>query len=210
MLNAVSTADAVEQHLRTLLFAGGIRSGEPVKEARLARDLGIARPTVRVAVERLVAEGLLERSTGRSARVRLFSQDDVRDVFRVRRILEFEAVRAITEERRDIEAVEDALVAFATASGAWETVYTADARFHAAVVEAAGSPRLVRAYTAVQAEVQLMIAALRPHYAEASELYREHEVLLDSLRPAGGSQEAVRAWSLHLADAERFLVSIAE
>ena len=90
---AVTVADAVRTRLERSLLAGDYSAGAQIKDSHVAETLGVARPTARVAVQGLIAAGFLERETGRSARVRRFSVQDVADIFRVRRLIEFEAVR---------------------------------------------------------------------------------------------------------------------
>ena len=201
----VSVADAAESHLRALLFSGSLRAGEVLRDTALARQLGIARPTARTAVLRLIAEGLLERDPGHSARVRSFTAADVTDIYAVRRLVEFEAVRRITTQHRDVAAVADALRAFERAGDTWEAGPDADALFHAAVVTASGSARLGRIFAGLAAEMRLLVALLRTRYATLGELADEHAVLLDALR-GGDTVHALALWGDHIDDAERHVL----
>lgn len=63
-ISPTSVADAAEAHLRGLLFGGAWSAGQELRDTVLARELGIARPTVRAAIHRLISEGLLEREPG--------------------------------------------------------------------------------------------------------------------------------------------------
>lgn len=203
-IQSVSIADAAEAQLRTMLFNGDIEPGQELKDTMLAEEFGIARPTVRTVVQRLVAEGLLERRPGHSAHVRTVTVDDVEDLYRVRRLIEFEAVRIIIAEGRTTTAVDESLNAFRQAGETWGAGPDADAAFHTAVVHAAGSPRLSRAFNAVSAEMRLMVGLLRTRYSSLSELFDEHSSLLHEL--AGGDvDEALRLWADHIDDAKTFL-----
>jgi DNA-binding FadR family transcriptional regulator len=90
-IDTVTVADAVRSCLERSLLAGDYPAGEEVRDTHVAQQLGVARPTSRAAVQALIAEGFLVRENGRSARVRRFSREDVTDIFRVRRLIEFEA-----------------------------------------------------------------------------------------------------------------------
>ena len=54
-------------------------------------------------------------------------------------------------------------------------------KFHRAIIDAAESPRLSRAYGAVEAEIQLCMIQLRPHYERPSEVAAEHTELLAAI-----------------------------
>ena len=203
-LTSTSVADAAEVHLRRLLFSGGFQPGQVLKDTVLARDLGIARPTVRTAVLRLVSEGLLEREPGHSARVRMFTRDDVTDIYRARRLIELEVVRVITAESHSTTEISNALAAFQSLGDSWEAGPDADTQFHTAVVAAAGSPRLTRMFESVASEMRLMTGLLRSRYNTLTELYNEHAALLDALQAADTSR-ALTLWEEHIADAEEYL-----
>ncbi|GAA4156779.1 FCD domain-containing protein [Leifsonia shinshuensis] len=202
----LSVADAAEAHLRALLFGGAFEAGQELRDTVLARELGIARPTARTAVLRLISEGLLERRPGRSARVRTFTAADVKDSYDVRRLIEFEAVRIITQQSRSTTRIEEALADFKKAGDSWEAGPDADARFHTAVVAATGSPRLTRMFDALATEMRLMIGLLRSRYADLTELYDEHAVLLAALQ-SRDTGAALTLWEEHIRDAERYLTA---
>lgn len=62
-------------------------------EAGLAAHYFVARPTARAAIERLVADSLLERGTHKSAPVKSLGADSLRDIYFVLAIPEPEVVR---------------------------------------------------------------------------------------------------------------------
>ena len=202
---AVTVADAVRTRLERSLLAGDYPAGAQVKDSHVAEKLGVARPTARVAVQRLIADGFLERETGRSARVRRFSAEDLADIFRVRRLIEFEAVRSVCQGA-DTEQIRASLARFTEVRDEqdWETAAQADMAFHAAVVAAADSPRLSRLFQTISTEIRLLMALLHPRYVRVSPLHDEHPKLLNALI-AGNPDEALRLWAAHLNDAEAFL-----
>ena len=73
----------------------------------------------------------------------------------------------------------------------------ADIAFHRSLVDAVGSPRLERAYAALQAEIRLALAQLRPAYAEPAELAAEHRVLLEAIAE-GDAERAPALMREHL------------
>lgn len=206
-IDTVTVADAVRLRLERSLLAGDYPAGADVKDTHVAQQLGVARPTARVAVQALIASGLLVRENGKSAKVRQFSLDDVADIFRVRRLIEFEAVRSVCKGA-NTAAVQLSLDKFLDVKddGDWETAAEADMGFHAAVVAAAGSPRLSALFQTISTEIRLLLALLRPRYARISALHDEHTELLQALT-SGDTDQALHLWAAHLDDAETFLSS---
>src|SRR5690606_12437265 len=58
---------------------------------------GVARPTAKAALERLVAEGLLRRRAHRAAQVPQLSRDDIEDLYAVRLLIEEAAIVALAK-----------------------------------------------------------------------------------------------------------------
>lgn len=210
-LQTVSVADAVANELRRRLLAGEYTGGQELRDTELADEFGAARPTIRTAVQTLVGDGLLERGRGRSARVRSFTAFDAIDLYRVRKPIETAAVRLIIEQGRPLDGVQAALDAFTAVPDdvSWDVVADHDIAFHRAMFSAAASPRLLRTFNDIGAELRLLIAHLRPEYRGAHEVAAEHAALVRVLA-AGKLRPAVEAWRDHLDVAERFFLRLIE
>ena len=208
-LQTVSVADAVASELRRRLLAGEYTGGQELRDTELADEFGAARPTIRAAVQTLVGDGLLERGRGRSARVRSFTAFDAVDLYRVRKPIETAAVRLIIEQGRPLGGVQAALDAFTAVADdvSWDVVADHDIAFHRAMFTAAASPRLLRTFNDIGAELRLLIAHLRPEYRGAHEVAAEHAALLHVLA-AGKLRPAVEAWREHLDVAEQFFLRL--
>lgn len=206
-LETVSVVDAAANRLRTSLFAGEYEAGQELKDTRLASDFGIARPTARAVVQQLVAERMLERPPGHSARVRSFDASQVADIYRVRRLIELDSVRSARENGAALSGVAEALAGFEASDlgDDWVRIAQADVAFHAAVVRAGGSRRLEEFFDTVASESRLLIGLLRGHYEGGAALHAEHARLLELLADAPIA-EVEAAWREHLEDAERYLV----
>src|SRR5258708_1329494 len=64
MIETVSVADAVANELRRRLLAGEYPGGKELRDTELTEEFGAARPTIRAAVQMLVAAGLLKLHLG--------------------------------------------------------------------------------------------------------------------------------------------------
>ena len=80
--------DWVEERLREAILSGEFKPGEWLRQLRVADKLGVSEIPVREALKKLAAEGLVEYLPYRGMRVRVFSADDVGDIYKIRAFLE--------------------------------------------------------------------------------------------------------------------------
>ncbi|HEV7792140.1 MAG TPA: GntR family transcriptional regulator [Pseudonocardia sp.] len=206
-LQTMSTRDALVAEVRRQILSGELRPGEALTETSLAARFGVARPTVRSALQVLESLHLAQPSPGRSLVVPVLTEADVRDLFFVRIPLELEAVRVIVEQNRDLREARRRLRAMTAlpAEASWAERVEAHTAFHVALVEAAGSSRLNRIYPAMQEEMQLCLAQLHASYPGPEDLAREHQTLLDEIS-SGDLGRAQREMREHLDRAVRNLI----
>ncbi len=201
-LRTVSVVDAAADALRQMILDGTLEPGEPLREATYSKRLGIARHTFRAATQILINEGLLRRSPNRGVQLTTFDRDGIVDIFRFRTALEIEATRQVTAEGLPLPECERAVDLFNGLSpgASWREVVDLDMAFHRAIIDATGSERISRAYAAVQTEILICMARLRPHYDHSEQVAAEHRELLDALR-SGDPDRVEELFRLHLDEA---------
>ena len=180
----VSTAEALVNALRELILAGELAPGAQLPEEGLAARFGVARPTVRAAVQTLVFEGLLRREPNRTAYVPRLTAEDVRDLFLVRTSVELHAVRTLIERGVRPLAAEEALERLETADRelSWSEVVDAALGFHRGFVEAVESPRLERVFSSLERELRLCFAQMKQdHGGLPADRTLEHREILDAI-----------------------------
>ncbi|MDO9377890.1 MAG: GntR family transcriptional regulator [Nocardioidaceae bacterium] len=203
-----TSADRAAKAVRDQVVEGLLRSGTRLPEERLAAAIGVSRNTLREALSQLVAERILVREPNRGVVVATPSVDDVRDVYRVRRIIEPAAMRE-GRPTGDVAAlalaVDEGRVA--DAAGDVDAVASANQHFHRAVVALAGSPRLDAQMDQLLAEMRLFFHQMvrpdqfhRPYLEQNSDIAElvlqgdratAAELLADYL--AGAEEELVEA-----------------
>src|ERR1044071_9029840 len=94
--------------LREMILTGKFEAGERISELPLVALLGVSRTPIRLALERLAHEGLLEPYPTGGFIVRGFTLDDVWDSIEIRGTLEGTAAR-LAAERLANDAELDAL-----------------------------------------------------------------------------------------------------
>jgi DNA-binding GntR family transcriptional regulator len=182
-IKSVSVIEALARSLRDRVLAGELTPDTPLPELQLASQYGVARPTIRAAIQQLTLTGLLRREANRSAFVPRLSDDEIRDLYGVRELLELEVVRRITEKRLRPDAAESALRRLEQFGddAKWNEVVDADIDFHVALVQASGSRHIARLYEMLGDEIRLCVAQLRPAYDSVAKLAREHRELLAAI-----------------------------
>jgi GntR family transcriptional regulator of vanillate catabolism len=138
--------------LRSLVMAGNYAGGQRLSEVAMAKQLGISRTPLRQAMDRLIAEGLLERIETGGCRVATFSNNDIKDAIEMRGVIEGTAARLAAERGVDpdlLAQAEDALNqidhALRQTEGLDIDLYVAqNARFHSLLARFPRSPVVER------------------------------------------------------------------
>jgi DNA-binding GntR family transcriptional regulator len=207
-LRRESTAEQVAGALRDLIVHGRLAPGTHLREGPLSAQLGVSRNTVREATHILVSQGLVRRAIHRGAYVSELDAEDVRDLYRVRRLVELTAARELAAgaDLAPLRAAVDAM-AEAVATNDAEQALDADLRFHEVLVELMGSERLGALYDGIDAETRLCVALAGAADVKPKQLLREQKAILGALSH-GKADEAVELLERHLADGEQRLLDL--
>ncbi len=96
--------DMAERALRVAISRGDMPPGYRLVEAELVALIGVSRSAVRLAIDVLAAEGLVERIQNKGARVRVVSTDEAIAITECRMPLEGLLARKAAERITDAEA----------------------------------------------------------------------------------------------------------
>jgi DNA-binding GntR family transcriptional regulator len=181
-LASYSLVELAYDRLSREILSGRTDPGERLVEEQLTRRLGISRAPLREALRLLAQQGLVEHIPRRGVRVATLSEDDIRELYEVRDVLERHAVASMpaTPDLSRLRAALDQMRT-ATDTGDRMTIAEAHRRFHAEVVALGGNRQMTKLYESVLVRIQLYMAAnLRreAEVAEASDGVHRHERLL--------------------------------
>jgi DNA-binding GntR family transcriptional regulator len=207
--SAMRTAvDAVADTLREQVMTEEIPPGVQVTEGLVASRFGIARPTARAAIDRLVQEGLFRRSAHASARVPRLTAADINDLYFARGCIDREVVRALADRRTVPPQAHAALVDMlaATSQSPLLDVVAADIGFHRALADGLGSARLTSLYTSLMGEVRLCMAQVQSRrLLTPRSIYDEHVMIAGEIA-AGNPARAADIVTVHLEHARAALL----
>ena len=160
-----TTAERVVDAIRDLLIEGRITPGTRLSEEEFAGALGVSRNTLREAFRILVHEGLLVHEVNRGVFVRKLTEDDVHNIYALRRIIEPAVVSdPSTHTPERIQRLRDAVDRGyeAQAAGDWVRVGTSNMRFHSAIAALAGNELVNSVMSRVLAQLRLTFHVMTP------------------------------------------------
>ncbi|WP_309084694.1 GntR family transcriptional regulator [Chelativorans sp.] len=203
---AQGAVESAYRRIRHMILTGQMRSGDKLLENHLAAQIGVSRTPVREALNRLNAEGLVVLERYRRGYVASFSVEDVREIFRLRAILESHAAyraasRISDADLQRLQELERAMESQFDALGWNEHLEGFDqmnTQFHAIIAAAAESPRLER----ILASSLELPASIFNRYSEPVEIrtrrtHAQHREILSALK-ARNPEWAQAAMSAHL------------
>ncbi|KKW69310.1 GntR family transcriptional regulator [Lampropedia cohaerens] len=207
--SAASLIDSVAESIRQQLIHGQLKAGQRLSEAALAEQLDISRNTLREVFRVLIKEGLLRHEPNRGVSVVVPSIADIIDIYRVRRLIECQAIAQAWPRHPAYKAMQEAVEAAYAArdAGQWLEVGTANMAFHAAIVALADSPRLSTMFADIAAELRLAFGMLDdPEFLHSP--YVEQNAQLLQLFEAGQMAEAAQALENYLIQSERMVLAV--
>ena len=195
-----TTQELVLRLLRTDILTGVLRPGQQIIQESLASRYGVSRAPLREAMKSIEGEGQIIHSPHRGYFVNELDLVNMREVYRLREILEGEAIRAAIPNLTDadiqaIGAVADEVSA-AAASGELLAITLANRRFHFMVFQASQMPRLVRILTQLWDATDVYRSVYFAAPGSMAHVARDHAGILEALR-ARDTDEVIRWQDSH-------------
>lgn len=164
--------------------AGGLKPGDRLLEADLAKRLGISRTPVREAIRQLEADGLVVHVARVGAAVRSLDPGEVTELYEMRGVLEGTAARLAARAASDVEIEELGAInaEMAAARGDPARLYELNRQFHAALLDAARNRYLARSVAGLQKTLYLLGPTTLEEDSRAVGAVDEHEAVLAALR----------------------------
>ena len=194
--------EAVLSEVRRLLVTGELAPGAPVRQEALAERLGVSRVPLREALKVLEGEGHVVYLPRRGYSVAELSVDDLVEVYRMRELLEAEAIRVAVPLLTASElvvlsaAADEVDESGSHASTDLASITAANRRFHFLLFDAARMPRLSRTLRQLWDATDVYRAVYFAAPANRSRVAHEHAALLAALANSD-VEAAVAAQAAH-------------
>jgi DNA-binding GntR family transcriptional regulator len=183
------------------IVLGEIEPGSRIREASLARQLGISRGVLREAMQRLEGLKLVSRTSNIGVRVMELSQQDLFELYTMREALEGMAARLAATNMTDKEI--QALKALLEEHGQRQDLQRGDGYyqpsldqdFHVAIARASRNERLERTLcNELYFQLRLYRYRSSSYPGRAQEAFAEHQAIVDALaaRDPDAAEAAIR------------------
>lgn len=194
--------------LRARISAGQLPPGTKLSEQTLSAALGVSRNTLREAFTVLAGESVVQRIPNRGVYVAAPGVEDVREIYRVRRLIEPAAVLWGDITDASVERLEGivAQARQALAAGSVTGMGDANQDLHKALVSLSGSASLDELMEKVLAEMRLVFHAMATT-PDFHSHYVERNAALVALLRSGEREEAAAELRRYLDIAERELLA---
>jgi DNA-binding GntR family transcriptional regulator len=208
-----TAAERAADVIRDNIFEGRFEPGTALPEAGLSVALQVSRNTIREAFRTLTAEHLLTHEAHKGVMVRDLSEDDIRDIYKLRRMFELSAFDLAIDSGQKLDLPQIAAVVaqaqgLATA-GRWLDAGTANLRFHEVIVGIHRSTRITEAFRHLMTELRLGFLAVEdPAAFHGSFLARNRGIL--ELMSTGKLPEARAELAAYLDEAEEMVAKAVE
>jgi len=191
--------------LRSAILSGRYRSGDHLSEVEVAAHLGVSRGTVREALRHLQQEGLVTAGARGMLRVNTVSPKEVRELFRVRAVLEGLAVAeliASPQHAKSVATLRAALAKLPDTPDNFVENLEADLGFHLLLCQLSGNSMLVDSWRHLEGRIRVTI--MNGESAEAPTMMARdrHAPIVDAIAD-GDVPVAMSVVEQHMAAAAR-------
>ncbi len=201
-----SLSDEVARRLRSAIKGGDFPPGTHLVEQEIAKQLLVSRMPVRIAIQKLIDEGLVIKEPRRGAFVHTFSSKELNEVYSIRVALERLVVQyALSNWSNQVEAELEGIVGQmrqAASAGDRQKGFELDSRFHSILWQLSQHSILIEVVSSLRSRISRFLVeannVLSPtelnHHVEA------HQTLVNVLNK-GDIERAKDAIADHILDA---------
>ena len=182
----------VVDRIRQAIVSGRLAPGARLRETAIAEQMSVSRSPVREALRQLEQEGLVTISPNQGARVRVFVERDIREIFTLRAALETLACEVVLTnggaQLEDLACIEAFLKAQKVAIRECDYDYLTelDMEFHQSICELAGFERLLKMWRSLRSQMEVLFNQrfrARPDYVPLT-VETDHAQIVDAIRDA--------------------------
>jgi DNA-binding GntR family transcriptional regulator len=204
-----SLRQMVVDRIRENILFGTLEAGQKLVERDLGESLGVSRTLLREALQQLQAEGLITNVLHRGPSVAIISEQDARDIYHVRQVLEAEAGRGFARnastEQMDQLANDVAVLHEPTVQATPHALLLAKNRFYETLLEGCGNKVIKQVLTQLNNRTTILRRMSLSQPGRLQETIIELEEIVAAARRRD-EDEVARLCAAHVARAASFAI----
>ncbi len=209
--SVLTAQEVVLKELRSALASGVLMPGQQLVQEDLAEELGVSRVPIRESLKILEGEGHVTYHPNRGYFVTELSATDLAELYRIRELLEAEALtRAVVEvSDADLKDIEEILkeVSAAAASGDVDALTQANRAFHLSIIELSGMNRLSRLIRQLWDASDIYRTVYFREESNRERIFAEHQEIFRALQ-ARDAHALIKAQNHHREQAVQVLNTV--
>jgi DNA-binding GntR family transcriptional regulator len=180
-----SLRSRVFSQLQNDILNGLYESGDSLIETKLSEEMGVSRTPIREALRQLELEGLVQSIPNKGVIVKGITEQDIRDIYTIRMLIEGLAARWAAEKAtpQELEELKEAveLEEFYTAKNDRNHLIQFDSKFHDIIFRASKSKPLMHTLSTFHHYVQRARGISMMSPGRAAEVLEEHRAILQAI-----------------------------
>ena len=203
-----SIRDQIYEAIQQSIVNNSYKPGEELQIDRLAEEFGVSTTPIREALIRLESSGLVQLIPNKGARVTAFQEEDIRDTWEVRKLLEPYAAGLTAEQdiTREIQELNEAFDMLERGSQDGDLYIQSDIHLHELLYSHLSNELLKETlHNILQRSMRMRYYAedvSKMHDQVVREVITEHKQILQALT-AGDREKTVEAVRRHIENGER-------
>ena len=195
-----SLADQVYERLEEHILNGDYRPGDILTEKQLSADLGVSRTPIREALSRLAFDNLVtETSSG--TEVRGINEEDVKDLYEVKKKLEVIAAKRAAKmmDEKALSQMKDIVdqQEYFAGKGDAEKVRNLDTEFHDLIYSCCGSVTFMQILSGVHHKLKKYRSNSLKSKSRIKQSVKEHEAIYNAMAEKN-IKEVEKLMTIHL------------
>jgi len=196
-----SLSQQIRDRLLSRIMSGALKPGDRLIELKIAAEMATSQAPVREALRELEAMGVIETLRNKGARVRVITNEELREIYDVRAELEAYATELVTAGTASVTAgLMTCIRGMKKAANKSDSIAFADHNmaFHRIIVEGAGNKVLLDLWEMLNVKMRTMINVSRSS-RNLLELTESHQTIVDAIL-SGNAKRAHAVARTHVLD----------
>lgn len=189
-LSRISLSQQIRDRLLSRIMTGTLKPGDRLVELKIAGEMATSQAPVREALRELEAMGVVETLRNKGARVRVISDEELRQIYDVRAQLEGYASELAARNGDTLKAGLEACVAkMRKAARKGDSMAFADHNmaFHRVIVEGSGNSVLLGMWETLNVKMRTMVNVARSS-RNLMDLAESHLPIVEAIAAGDGGQ----------------------